>query len=116
MAVPGLSGDWWNVCIRASTRFGVLTALGLLVAAAGATPTFRVVVGDQRLLPKPYPALLLPGAGGSFTDPTFGSKIIRVTDASTAPDGAGVNSAAQDTMFNADTSLFYLIHKDNDGG
>jgi hypothetical protein len=69
--------------------------------------------GDSAIYPKPE-APSLPSAGGAYVDPTFGTTITRVTDASSAPDGAGVNSAALDSMFNADGSLFYAHHV-NDG-
>lgn len=67
-------------------------------------------VGNPNIYPKPYPAPALPAAGGSFVDPTFGTTIVRVTDATTAPNGASVNSASTDSMFNADGSMFYLLH------
>jgi hypothetical protein len=101
--------------MRTPRMLGVLVTLVVVVAAVGAKSAAPVVGGDQRVLPKPYPAPTLPSASGSFKDPTFGSTIVRLTDASTAPDGAGVNSAAQDTMFNTDASLFYLVHKNNAG-
>ena len=110
----GGAGGVGNVGMRAPRMLGVLVTL-LVVVAVGAQSGARDGGGDQRILPKPYPAPTLPSASGSFKDPTFGSKIVRVTDASTAPDGAGVNSAAQDTMFNGDSSLFYLMYRSNGG-
>src|SRR5438128_162366 len=65
--------------------------------------------GNAGICPKPSLSGL-PPAGGSYTDPTFGTRILRVTDPSTAPHGASVNSASTDSMFNADGSMFYLLH------
>jgi hypothetical protein len=93
----------------------VAAAAGGKAAAPGGTAAAPGGEVDRRILPKPYPAPALPAAGDSFTDPTFGSTIVRLTDRATAPGGAGVNSAAQDTMFNSDTSLFYLLYKSNGG-
>jgi hypothetical protein len=99
--------------IRSVTVVLLLAAsLSGLVATGLATPPLALAqssLGDPNVHPKPYPAPTLPAAGGSFTDPTYGTKIIRVTDASNAPNGASVNSAATDSMFNADASMFYLL-------
>jgi hypothetical protein len=72
-------------------------------------------VRDADIRPKPYPEPFLPPAGQSLVDPTFGTRILRLTDSSNAPHEAGVNSSAQDSMFNADASLFYLFLKDTNG-
>ncbi len=37
--------------------------------------------------------------------------VVRVTDPATAPGGATGNSSASDSMFNADSTLFYLHHR-----
>lgn len=56
----------------------------------------------------------LPAAGGEFTDPVFGSRILRVTDASTEPDtgapNGAVNAYSTQASFNADnTRLGFLV-------
>src|SRR6266513_3744818 len=66
-------------------------------------------LGDPEVHAKPSPAPVLPPAGGSFVDPTFGTTIVRITDPSNAPQGAGVNSASTDSMWNADGSMFYVL-------
>src|SRR5438876_8619987 len=66
--------------------------------------------GNPNIYFKPYPAPVLPPAGGSFVDPTFSTTIVRITDPSNAPQGASVNSASTDSMWNADGSMFYLLH------
>ena len=61
----------------------------------------------------PVPALPSIGSAGSqFTDPTFGSALVRITDAQTRPDRPhrsyfGPSSAEQNT-WNADSTLFYV--------
>ena len=88
---------------------GNLAAPGTLNAQAPSAP------GNPNVYVKPHPAPTLPRAGGSFVDPTFGTTVLRITDPSNAPFGASVNSAAQDSMFNSDGSLFYLHQRDADG-
>ncbi len=94
---------------RGRVRLLVVTVLVLasvLVESAGKTG-----VGDRRIHPKPAVARAPLKAGETLADPTFGTTIVRVTDPSTAPDGASVNSAATDSMFNADGTRFYLHHQ-----
>jgi hypothetical protein len=88
---------------------GNLAAPGALSAQAPSAP------GNPNVYLKPYPAPALPRAGGSFVDPTFGTTVLRITDPSNAPFGASVNSAAQDSMFNSDGSLFYLHQRNAEG-
>lgn len=92
---------------------GVVLLVNLLLMAGLTLPASaqKIEIAITAIRRKPYPAPTLPPAGGTFTDPTFGTTILRVTDASTSPEGAGVNSAATDSMFNADGSLFYLHHQ-----
>jgi Calx-beta domain/Bacterial Ig domain len=88
---------------------GILVAPGALNAQSPSAP------GNPNVYLKPYPAPALPSAGGTFADPTFGTTILRITDPSNAPSGASVNSAAQDSMFNSDGSLFYLHLRNAEG-
>src|SRR5262244_867779 len=56
-------------------RFLLATALALPAAAASAA-------GITDYSSHKQPSLTLPAAGGSYTDPVFGTKVIRVTDSS----------------------------------
>src|SRR5262249_12904306 len=98
----------WMVAVLA------LVAIGLAVPNSVSAQS-PAAVGNPNIYPKPFPAPALPPAGGSYVDPIFGATIIRVTDPSNAPLGASVNSAAQDSMFNADGSLLYLFLKNSQG-
>jgi hypothetical protein len=88
---------------------GISLSSLMLTAHVGALSKCSSEVRNAAICPKPPPPPL-PAAGGRYTDPTFGTTIIRVTDAKTAPRGASVNSASTDSMFNADGSMFYLFH------
>lgn len=53
----------------------------------------------------------LPAAGGYFTDPTFGSRMLRVTDANTRTDianGNWITSGSSEQEWNADSTKFWL--------
>jgi hypothetical protein len=50
----------------------------------------------------------LPPAGGKFNDPVFGTEIMRVTDAATAPKGAGT-SYSYWASFNADNTKLLVM-------
>src|SRR2546426_9500986 len=61
--------------------------------------------------------LLAPSVATTTTSTTTASTAtmtaaVRVTDSATAPGGSTGNSAASDSMFNADGTLFYLHHRD----
>lgn len=92
----------------------IFVLVNLLAMSSSASAGRAQSVGgkDAEIRPKPYPAPPLPPAGGHYVDPTFGTTIIRVTDSSNAPRGAGLNSSAQDSMFNADGTMFYLLHRE----
>src|SRR5436190_993436 len=55
----------------------------------------------------------LGAAGFQLTDPTFGSKIVRVTDANTRPDRVGrffmSPSSAECTAWNTNSTKFYVL-------
>src|SRR3989449_9919279 len=62
----------------------------------------------------PYPHLpSLGGAGFQFTDPTFGSRMVRVTDAETRPDTVGrawlSPSSAETAAWNTNSTRFYVV-------
>src|SRR5262245_54633728 len=101
-----------RVALCLTCRLLLLVALAMVASPRGAPA--QSLVGDPGIYPKPLPAPGLPAAGQTFVDPMFLTTIVRVTDPVTAPTGAGVNSSASDSMFNADGSLFYL-HYQNAG-
>lgn len=91
----------------------VITACTKAKAALGTVPVPSSPQTDR--LPRPKPDLPKLGpAGFTFTDPTFGSKMVRITDEKT---GGGSTSwrtsSGSDRIWNADGSLFFL---ENSGG
>jgi len=60
-----------------------------------------------RRAPRPAPPPL-PRAGGKFADPVFGTEIMRVTDAATAPKGAGTNYSYW-ASFNSDNTRLLVM-------
>ena len=84
---------------------GLLHAQGL---SSIATYTARA---DRSTHSKPALPQLGP-AGSTFTDPAFGSRMLRVTDASTRPGAVNQSyttpSAAHQTAWNANSTYFYL--------
>lgn len=69
-------------------------------------------LNNNDLCPPPIPAPQLPSAGGSFLDPTFGTKIIRVTDANDGNANAIVYSYWQQWSLN---STKFWIARGNSG-
>lgn len=63
------------------------------------------IITDLGIYPPPAP-LALPAAGGSFTDPTFGTDILRVTDETDGTENEHGYSYWQ--CFNADNSIVYV--------
>jgi len=96
--------------MRRSFLAGAALLAWASLAPASVNAQSPSAIGAPNVYFKPYPAPVLPAAGGTYVDPTFGTTITRVTDATTAPKGANVNSASTDSMFNADGSMFYLLH------
>jgi hypothetical protein len=98
-------------------KLGTVLFLGVILLAGtdflvlqGAVSTeCTSALGNTAICPPP-PAPPLPMAGAAYVDPTFGTKIFRVTSPETARYGAAVNSASSDSMFNADGSMFYVMH------
>lgn len=72
---------------------------------------------DRRVEPYPKTPPLIGSAGSIITDPTFGSRIVRVTDAKTDPSGLGrplmTASGANENAWNATSTVFYVM---NNGG
>jgi hypothetical protein len=75
-------------------------------------PTTYDAICDRNVYP--YPRLPSLGAAGyQFTDPTFESRILRVTDANTRPDTVGrawvSPGSAETTAWNTDSTKFYVV-------
>lgn len=80
--------------------------LRALVAAPAAPYSART---DRTPQPKPTLPVLGP-AGFSFEDPTFGRRILRVTDATMGGSSWRVSSNAHVAAWNADSSKFYVVN------
>lgn len=88
----------------------ILTLLGQ--SHAQNVPLTYQAVTDRN--PRPKPALPVWGAAGSIiTDPTFGSRILRVTDANTEPDhpnrSYSSSSSSEQNVFNRNGKIFYAL-------
>ena len=74
-------------------------------------------ITDRTIRAKPALPNITAGAGTVFTDPTYGSRILRVTDANTRPDhvnrGWHTPSGSETNGWNADSTRFWLH---GDGG
>jgi hypothetical protein len=107
-----------------SSSIGMRSAIDLLVKSVvdlesavgikppvGTPPLTYSAISDRVIRPLP-PLPALGPAGSVFADPTFGSRILRVTDDNTAGLAykgrmATVASSAEQNMFNADSTMFY---------
>jgi len=87
--------------------------LGCPLSSAAQTPPLTYSALSDRLLRVPPALVSLGGAGFQFTDPTFGSKMLRVTDANTRPDRAGrffmSPSSSESTAWNTNSTKFYVL-------
>ena len=101
-------------------------ALSSLPAAAGGAaapadqqcgPPSYCARTDRKVEPYPSIPVKLGPAGSIFTDPTFGSRMVRVTDPSTAEGRAGVPfftpASAEQNSWNSNSSRFFVT--DNGG-
>jgi hypothetical protein len=104
------------------TRHRCLLACAVALASLGArwncaalqaqsAPAAYQAATDRDARPKP-PVPVVGPANSKFTDPTFGSRMLRVTDGTTRPGSPGRSyttpSAAHQTAWNADSSYFYV--------
>src|SRR5271154_4365021 len=107
--------------IRAMVSAGVL--FGLLSAATVATevglpqeatcsPPNYCARTDVRVEPYPKTPLPIGPAGSIVNDPTFGSRMVRVTDAKTDPrrssESYSTPSSAEQNSWNTDDTKFYV--------
>jgi hypothetical protein len=91
--------------------FLIALSSGWIDAQQTTVPTTYQANSTRTVIPEP--ALPVPGAAGSrFVDPAFGSRILRVTDASTHPDFPGASwvtgSAAHQLAWNATSDRFWV--------
>jgi hypothetical protein len=94
-----------------STAFtAALASLAVSVHAQSAPATYQATT-DRNVHNKPALPAIGP-AGSTFTDPTFGSRMLRVTDGNTRPGTPGRSyttpSAAHQTAWNASSTYFYV--------
>jgi hypothetical protein len=90
----------------------LLVVVGPVSSAAQVPPVTFSALTDR--LVRLTPALpSIGGAGSQFTDPTFGSKMLRVTDANTRPDFVGrffmSPGSAESTAWNTNSTKFYVM-------
>src|SRR5437870_4896411 len=94
----------------ACTAFQMTVGAGMLHAQTS-SPRAYTAKQDRQAYSKPA-APQLGGAGSTFTDPTFGSRMARVTDANTRPGHAGQSyttpSAAHQNAWNTTSTYFYV--------
>jgi len=111
---------YWQVLARNSS--GSTTGAVWSFATAAATPPPNTGVPSQYSaitdrVPRPKPPLPQLGAAGyTFNDPTFGSKIVRVTDGQTRPGlqnrSFHVPSNAHAAAWNSTSTKFFLTSND----
>lgn len=82
-----------------------LLSAAQVTAQVVCTPSIKT---DRQPYPKPTPPPTLPAAGGTFCDPTFGTRIMRVTDINNAPSGAGTSYSFWPT-FNSNNSRILVM-------
>ena len=114
---------------RAMKQFSRWFAVLLLTVAAGASPALSngelkaqhtAVCGpqqycartDRRVEPYPEKPPAIGPAGSMISDPTFGSRILRVTDGRSDPAQAGrplfTPSSAEQNSWNKNSTMFYV--------
>lgn len=68
---------------------------------------------DRKIEPYPETPPAIGPAGSIITDPTFGSRILRVTDPGSDPKGAGRSlfspSSAEQNTWNKNSTMFYVV-------
>jgi hypothetical protein len=111
-AMPGsASGDSTIVSKSSSSGTPTTTSGG----STPGSPALYNAISDRNAYAKP--ALPTLGAAGfTFADPTFGSKMLRVTDGQTRPGSTNrsfrVSSNAHVSAWNASSTAFYVVSND----
>src|SRR5262249_38228203 len=109
---------FWQVI--AHNAFGTSTSavVSFTTAAAsssGGVPLSYSAISDRNTYTKP-PLPSLGAAGFAFTDPVFGSSLVRVTDGQTRPGFLNrsyrVPSNARLSAWNANSTMFYVVSND----
>jgi hypothetical protein len=99
------------------SRCGLILSCALLLHALGgqaAAPSSLIqsaggaLIRTDRAKHLPLRMPKLPPAGGKFNDPVFGTEIMRVTDATTVPKGAGT-SYSYWASFNSDNTKLLVM-------
>jgi hypothetical protein len=118
-AMPGsASADSTIVAKPSSTSTGTTTSGGGTTSGSSGSsgsPAFYNAISDRNAYAKPaLPAL--GTAGFTFSDPTFGSKMLRVTDGQTRPGLTNrsfrMPSNAHLAAWNASSTAFYVVSND----
>jgi hypothetical protein len=99
-----------TITSNSTTSPDVVALQGTGIVISGAAPYTAI---DDRVLRVPPPTPALGTAGFRFTDPTFGSRMLRVTDANVRPDkpgfSYGTSPGAETNIFNTDSTKFYVV-------
>jgi hypothetical protein len=92
-------------------NLGATVANAQIVTTTLVVPTKYAATTNRNIYPEPK-LPKLGNAGFKFRDPTFGSRMLRVTDANTRPGLSGRSytaaSSAQQLAWNAASNLFYV--------
>lgn len=100
--------------VTAAKRKAIVVDYDALIVACGMPPiappptSTYTALTDRIARPAPAPTTLGP-AGFAFTDPTFGSRLIRVTDEHTDAHGVHVPSNSLVSAWSADSATFYVM-------
>src|SRR3954468_19995714 len=80
-------------------------SLFTLMIIVGSTSFSQSIKTDYGVYPEPTPPVL-PAAGGTFTDPVFGTSLLRVTDSNDGADNH--QSYSYWPSLNKNSSLLYI--------
>ena len=94
----------------ALASFAIAAWSSVSLQAQSAPATYQAATDRNARAKPPLPAV--GPANSRFTDPTFGSRMLRITDANTRPGTPGRSyttpSAAHQTAWNVDSTYFYV--------
>src|SRR5215813_299674 len=98
----------------ALASFAIAAWSSVSLQAQSAPATYQAATDRNARAKPPLPAI--GPANSRFTDPTFGSRMLRITDANTRPGTPGRSyttpSAAHQTAWNVDSTYFYVRSTD----
>src|SRR5437016_3277732 len=107
-----------TICSRLSTLFFSLTLAFALILSSGLSDRHAVsaqtpnYISDRNVYPKP-PLPPLPPVGGTYRDPTFGTEIMRATDAGECPTPGCGTWYSQWPTFNANNTRLLIRRGDS---